>query len=463
MSLPKILDHIDSGKNRYVEDLLEFLRLPSISTYSRNAADVRAAANWAATRLKGLDFETRIYETAGHPVVFAQTPRKPDRPTLLIYGHYDVQPPEPLAEWTTAPFSPSIRDGFVYARGATDDKGQFLTYLQAMEAILKVTGEIPVNVKVLVEGEEEIGSIHLEPFLREHSELLQADAVAISDGSQCALQIPTITYSLRGLCYFQLDILGPQFDLHSGIYGGIVTNPIQALAEILAKLKTPDGRVAIPGFYDDVLPVEEPERKDLTALSPNEEDLKAYLGISAFSGEPGFSILERQSARPTLDVNGIWGGFSGEGAKTVIPARAGAKVSMRLVPHQKADGIVSLFGQFLRSVTPPGVTLEITELNSADPVLVSRDSPYVRAAAGAIEAGFGRPPVFLREGGTIPVVNLFKAVLGLENILLLPWGRPDDGAHSPNERLCLDDYHRGIRSAAALFLELASLRCSTSG
>ena len=420
--------------------------------------DIRAAADWLAIRLKRLNCETRIFETAGHPLVFARTALKPDRPTLLIYGHYDVQPPESLAEWTTPPFSPSIRDGFLYARGATDDKGQLLTYLRAMEAILDVSGEIPVNVKVLVEGEEEIGSVNLEPFLREHSELLQADAVAISDGSQCALRIPTITYSLRGLCYFQLDVQGPRFDLHSGIYGGIVTNPIQALAEILAKLKTPDGRVAVPGFYDAVLPVEAREREELATLSPNEEDLKAYLGIPAFSGEPDHSIVERQTARPTLDVNGIWGGFSGEGAKTVIPARAGAKVSVRLVPHQKAAEMVRLFKEYVRSLAPPDITLEITELNSADPVLVSRDSPYVRAAAAAINAGFGRPPVFLREGGTIPVVNLFKTLPGLENILLLPWGRPDDGAHSPNERLSLDDFHRGIRSAAALFFELAALR-----
>lgn len=463
MSLQKILDRIDSGRERHVENLMEFLRIPSISTYSRNAGDIRAAADWVFARLKRLGFETRIFETARHPLVYAQNSPKPDRPTLLIYGHYDVQPPEPLAEWTTPPFSPSIRDGFLYARGATDDKGQFFTYLRAMETILEMSGEIPVNVKVLVEGEEEIGSINLEPFLREHSGLLRADAVAISDGSQCALRIPTITYGQRGLCYFQLDVLGPRFDLHSGIYGGIVTNPIQALVEILAKLKTPDGKVAIPGFYDEVLRIEEPERMELATLSPDEGNLKAYLGISAFSGEPGYSIVERQTARPTLDVNGIWGGFSGEGAKTVIPARAGAKVSVRLAPHQKSAEIVSLFKEFVQSVTPVGVTIEITELNSTDPVLVSRDSPYVRAAARAIETGFGRPPVFLREGGSIPVLDLFKTVLGLEDILLLPWGRPDDGAHSPNERLCLDDFHRGIRSAAALLFELAAVRRTTSG
>jgi len=456
MSLQKILDEIDSRRQHHVEDLFEFLRIPSISTYSQHTGDIRHAADWVSSRLARLGFRTRIHETARHPVVFAQGPQRPDRPTLLIYGHYDVQPPEPLAEWATPPFSPSIRDGFVYARGATDDKGQFLTYIKAMEAILDVSGEIPVNVKVLAEGEEEIGSPSLEAFLRQCPELFKADAVAISDGSQCALGIPTITYSLRGLCYFQLDVQGPRMDLHSGIYGGIVVNPAQALAEILAKLKTPDGRVAIPGFYDDVLPLEKWESDELAALSPDEDDVKGYLGVSEFTGEQGFSVMERLTARPTLDVNGIWGGFAGEGAKTVIPAKAGAKVSLRLAPRQESAAISRLFREFVLSVTPPGVTLEITELqHGADPVLVSRGSTSVQAAARAIETGFGRAPVFLREGASIPVVSLFKNVLGLEDILLLPWGRPDDGAHSPDERFSLEDFHRGIRSAAALFFELA--------
>lgn len=456
MSLQKILDEIDSKRQHHIDDLFEFLCIPSISTYSEHTGDIRKAADWVSSRLARLGFRTRIHETGRHPVVFAQGPQLPHRPTLLIYGHYDVQPPEPLAEWVTPPFSPSIRDGFVYARGATDDKGQFITYIKAMEAILNVSGEIPVNVKVLVEGEEEIGSPSLEIFLREHAEALKADIVAISDGSLCTLGIPTITYSLRGLCYFQLDIQGPRIDLHSGVFGGFVVNPVQALSEVLVKLKTPDGRVAVPGFYDDVLPLEEREREDLAALSPDEDELKRYLGISDFTGEGDFSIVERQTARPTLDVNGIWGGFAGEGAKTVIPAKAGAKVSLRLVPYQDSAVISRLFREYVHSVTPPGVTLKITELqHGADPVLISRDSASVQAAARSLEKGFGRAPVFLREGGSIPVVNLFRTVLGLEDILLLPWGRSDDGAHSPNERFSLEDFHRGIRSAAALFFELA--------
>lgn len=458
MSLQAIQNEIDSRKQRHIEELVEFLCLPSISTYSQNAGDIRKAAEWVFGRLERLGFQTQIHETARHPVVFAQRPQLPDRPTLLIYGHYDVQPPEPLAEWVTPPFSPTIRDGFIYARGATDDKGQFLTYLRAMEAILDVSGEIPVNVKVLVEGEEEIGSPSLEAFLRQHAELLKANAVTISDGSKSPLGTPVITLSLRGLCTFQLDIRGPRFDLHSGIFGGIVTNPVQALAEILARLKTSDGRVAIPGFYDDVLPMEQWERDELAALSPTEEEVKTYLGVSDFSGERGYTLAERQTARPTLDANGIWGGFAGEGAKTVIPARAGAKVSLRLVPRQRYAAIARLFTEFVRSITPVGVTIEITDLHGAhgaDPVLIPRDSASVRAAARAIEKGFGQKPGFFREGGSIPIVNLFREVLQIEDILLLPWGRPDDGAHSPNERFSLDDYHHGIRSAAALLMEFA--------
>lgn len=458
MSLQAIMNAIDSRKQRHIEELVEFLCLPSISTYSQNAGDIRKAAEWVFSRLERLGFQTQMHETARHPVVVAQRPQMADRPTLLIYGHYDVQPPEPLAEWITPPFSPNIRDGFIYARGATDDKGQFLTYLRAMEAILDVSGEIPVNVKVLVEGEEEIGSPSLEAFLRQHADLLKANAVAISDGSKSSLGTPVITFSLRGLCYFQLDVRGPRFDLHSGIFGGIVTNPVQALAEILVRLKTSDGRVAIPGFYDDVLPMEQWERDELAALSPTEEEVKSYLEVSDFSGETGYTLAERQTARPTLDANGIWGGFAGEGAKTVIPAKAGVKVSLRLVPRQQYATIARLFTEFVRSITPVGVAVEITDLHGAhgaDPVLISRDSASIRAAARAIEKGFGQKPGFFREGGSIPVVSLFREVLQIEDILLLPWGRPDDGAHSPNERFSLDDYHCGIRSAAALLMEFA--------
>jgi acetylornithine deacetylase/succinyl-diaminopimelate desuccinylase-like protein len=449
-----VLAKIDAGQPQALGELAEFLRIPSVSTDPRHATDVRRAAEWMLRKLETLGFQARLHETKKHPVVSAVSVRDPGLPTLLIYGHYDVQPPDPLDEWVSPPFSPTVRDGFVYARGATDNKGQCLTYLKAAEAVLRIEGHLPLNVKVLLEGEEEIGSPSLAAFFAEHGEDLRADAVAISDGSQFAPGVPAITYGLRGLSYLQVDIQGPRFDLHSGSFGGVVANPVQVLTEMLARLKKPDHTVAIPGFYDDVAELEPWERKEMTSLPFDEAGFREYLGVDLLVGEPGYTPMERKCARPTLDVNGIWGGFSGEGAKTIIPARAGAKVSMRLVPNQRAAPIDRLFETFLRSLAPSGVKVKVTSIHGNDPVLISRDEPGVQAAARAIEIGFGKRPVFIREGGSIPIVILFKESLGLGNILLLGWGSPDDGAHSPNERFSLDDFHRGIRSAAALFYEI---------
>lgn len=454
MTSEKVLERIEADRQRHVDELLDFLRIPSISTYSENVADIRKAAQWCLERLWQMGFDASLFETPKHPIVYAHRCPYPDRPTLLIYGHYDVQPPEPLEEWITPPFSPAIRDGYVYARGAVDDKGQFLTYLKAIESILAIEGELPVNVKVLVEGEEEVGSVHLEPFVREHQDKLKADVIAISDSSQFAENIPAITYGLRGLVYMEINVQGPRFDLHSGAFGGMVTNPVQILTQILSRLKKEDGTVAVPGFYDEVLEPEERERKEMASLPFDETRLKEYLGVEELGGESGYGLLECKGSRPTLDINGIWGGFSGEGAKTIIPAKAGAKVSMRLVPNQKASTIVQRFTDFIHSMTFPGVRIRVEEHSKADPVLVSRDHKNVRAASRAIETGFGKAPVFIREGGSIPIVNLFKEVLGTDS-LLLGWGRPDDGAHSPNERFHLEDFHRGTRSAAALLYELA--------
>jgi acetylornithine deacetylase/succinyl-diaminopimelate desuccinylase-like protein len=448
-----ILARIDSQKQRYINELQDFLRIPSISTYSQHIRDIRRAAEFVLSHIRKLGFQASLHETERHPLVYGHLQTSPEDPTLLVYGHYDVQPPEPLEEWISPPFEPAIRDGCVYARGATDDKGQFFTYLKAMEAIMDVRGSLPLNVKILVEGEEEIASPSLKPFLEKHKTELSAQVAVISDGSQFAHGIPAITYGLRGLSYFQIDLTGPRIDLHSGIFGGIVTNPIQALTEILYHLKNPDGTVAIPGFYDDVIDLEKWEREEMASLPHDEDALRSYLGVDELAGERGYTTLERKTARPTLDVNGIWGGFSGEGAKTVIPSRAGAKVSMRLVPNQKQRRIESLFVDFVKSLAPRGVRIKATTLHGADPVLISRDKPGIRAAEQAIEIGFGKKPVFLREGGSIPIVNWFKEVLGLETVLLLGWGSPDDGAHSPNERFHLDDYHRGIRAVAALLHE----------
>lgn len=458
MGVEGVLRAIELDTDRYVAELSEFLTIPSVSTLSEHDGDTRAAARWVLAQMERLGLSAQIFETARHPVVFAQSEPVADSPTLLVYGHYDVQPPDPLNEWRSPPFAPVVADGCIVARGATDDKGQFLTWLKALEAFRTTGTALPVNLKFIVEGEEEIGSPNLAGFLDRQAALLRADAVAVSDGSQFARGIPAITYGLRGLSYFQIDVTGPRTDLHSGVFGGVLRNPAQALAGILARLKNPDDTVAVPGFYDAVLPLEDWERKEMASLPVDLDALKAYLGIPEFVGEPGYSVIERKSARPTLDVNGVWGGFSGEGAKTVIPARAGAKVSMRLVPDQDPATVSRLFRQYVESLVPGGVAVTVTELHGAAPVLVSRKSPFVAAAERAIHAGFGKKPVFIREGGSIPVVNMLQKSLGFENILLLGWGSPDDGAHSPNERFCLADFARGIRSVASLLYELAGLR-----
>ncbi|MDR3570003.1 MAG: dipeptidase [Syntrophobacteraceae bacterium] len=446
-----ISDHLDV----FTGELAQILSIPSVSTLSEHAPDVLRAAQWVFDQLKKNGFNGRIYPTERHPIVLARSAEVSGAPVLLLYGHYDVQPPEPLDEWQTPPFAPDIRDGFIYARGASDDKGQFLTYIKAVEAVVGVSGKLPINLIVLAEGEEEIGSPNLEKFLIDHREELRADAVAISDSSKIGPDMPAITYALRGLSYLQVDISGPRFDLHSGVFGGIVYNPAQALVDILQKLKNPDGSIAIPGFYEDAVGLAQWEREEMAAVPIDIDALKNYVGVSELTGEPGYSVTERNTARPTLDINGLWGGFSGEGAKTIIPARAGAKVSMRLVANQVPQRIDQMVSRFITDLCPTGVHAEVRGLYHADPVLINRDTRAMVAAQRAIEAGFGKKPRFKREGGSIPVVNLIKKHLDQESILLLGWGNPDDGPHSPNERFSLDDFHRGIRTAAALFHEMA--------
>lgn len=446
---------LDASKARRVEDLLSFLSIPSVSTSPEHAQGVRRAAEWLAGRLEAMGFAVEILETPKHPVILAQRAPYPGRPSLLVYGHYDVQPTDPENEWNTPPFSPRILGEHVYARGASDDKGQLLTHLHAVEAVLRSQGELPLNVKVLLEGEEEIGSPSLPEVLTRRARELGAQAAVISDGSQLAAGIPAITYGLRGLAYVQIDVTGPSMDLHSGSFGGLVTNPVQALCQILCSLRKPDCTVGIPGFYDQVKPLEPWEREEMSSLPFEEETLKKYLGVDTLSGEAGYSPLERRWARPTLDVNGIWGGFSGFGGKTVIPSTAGAKVSMRLVPEQDPTVICSLLKNYVEQVRPPGVKVEVTEFHGAKPVLLDRNLPAMKAAVRAVEEGFGKTPVFIREGGSIPVVNMLKEILGIEAILLLGWGSPEDGAHSPNEKFSLESFHAGTKAAAALLYELA--------
>ncbi|SFM45645.1 dipeptidase [Thermodesulforhabdus norvegica] len=453
--IDEVFKVIDEQRDGYLHELLELLRLPSVSANPTCRKYIENAAERLCKALKARGAGCEVLETEGHPVVCGSFQAKDKGPTLLIYGHYDVQPPDPLEEWQSDPFDPVIKDGYVYARGASDDKGQLFCYVAALDAINRAGLQVPVNLRFLFEGEEEIGSPNLRKFLLHRHELLESDAVVISDGSQAAPGVPAITYGLRGLAYLQIDVEGPKRDLHSGVYGGIVVNPLQALVDILSHLKDENDRVMIEGFYDDVLVPDETERAMIRSLPFDEEQLKEYLGISVFGGEKEFHPLERRLLRPTLDVNGIWGGYSGPGAKTVIPSRAGAKISMRLVPNQRYKKITDLTGQYIRKVTPPGVRVKVTPMEGTDPVLVNTKSREVQIAARALEIAFGRPPVFMREGGSIPVVSLFSELMGSKPILLLGFGRPDDGIHGPNERFNLDDFFKGIKTAVALFFLMA--------
>ncbi len=448
--------YIDTHFERFREELFTLLRIPSVSTASEHKGDVRRAAEFLRERFAeaGLEHIT-IYETPGHPIVYGDWLHAgADKPTVLVYGHYDVQPAEPLELWETPPFEPTVRGGDVYARGASDDKGQAYTHVKAIEAWLKTQGSIPVNVKIILEGEEEIGSPNLVPFLESHTDLLACDMVLISDTSMFAPEVPSITYGLRGLAYMQVEVQGANRDLHSGIYGGAVGNPINALAEIIARLKTADGKVAIPGFYDDVKELTPDERAEYAKLPFDEAAYKAALGLADVTGEAGYSTLERASARPTLDVNGIWGGYQGEGAKTVLPAKAGAKISMRLVPDQDPHTIEELFIRHVESLAPEGVTVKVHGHHGGPPAITRLDFPGMKAAAQAFSDVYGKEPLFTREGGSIPIVGAFKRVLGVDSILM-GFGLNSDAIHAPNEKFSLKDYHRGIKTSAAFFARLA--------
>lgn len=448
--------YLTSQATAWEDALCELLRIPSVSADSAHRADIRRAAEWVAARLKQAGFAVDLHETPGHPIVSAQRCEVPGAPTVLVYGHYDVQPPDPLGEWQSPPFEPTRRNGNLYARGATDDKGQFLTHVFSAEAWLATEGGLPINLKYLIEGEEEVGSRHLEDFIARERERLACDVIVISDTSQFAPGVPAITYGLKGIAYFELRLTGPKQDLHSGVFGGAVTNPANALATILASLRDERGRVTLPGFYDRVVPLAEAERRAWAELPFDEAEFRAQLGVEATSGEEGYTTLERRWARPTCDINGLWSGYQGEGAKTVLPARAGAKFSFRLVPAQDPAEVARALREHVGRVCPVGIAWELIEFHGAPGVVVPIDSPYMAAAVRAIETGFGRKPVLIREGGSIPVVSTFRERLGVDT-LLLGWGLNDDNTHSPNEKFCLADFHRGIRASAALWGELGKL------
>lgn len=446
--------YLESHAARFEEELCEFLRIPSISADPNCREDMYRAAEWTADQFRRMGFAAEVVPTSGHPLVYAESPKVPGAPTALVYGHYDVQPVVPLEKWVTPPFEPSRRDGFLYARGATDDKGQLLTHLKSVEAWITVEGRLPLNVKFLIEGEEEIGSQGLNEFLAQHADRLACDCVVVSDGAQFAPGVPAITYGLRGITYFELRAKGPNRDLHSGSFGGSVTNPANAVAHMIAGLMDDQGRVTIPDFYDEVVPLTDRERREFAALSFDEKKYFEQVGVSGATGEAGYTALERRWARPTFDVCGLWGGYQGEGAKTVLPSTAGAKLSFRLVPNQDPDKIAAGLRRKLAALCPPGIAIELIDLQGAPGVLVPLDSPSIEAAARAIEYAFGRRPVFTREGGSIPIVTAFHHKLNAD-VLLIGWGQEDDNAHSPNEKFCLDDFHRGMKASARLWAELA--------
>lgn len=449
-----VLAYIDSNKSRYLAELTELLAIPSVSTNPENVTDMQRCAEWVSSHMRnvGLD-KVEIMTTPGHPVIYGEWLGAPGKPTVLLYGHYDVQPVEPLELWTSPPFQATVRDGCLFARGAADDKGQVFIHLKAIEAFMKNGGTLPVNLKLLIEGEEEIGSEHLEEFVKSHKELLKADLVLISDSGMFAKGVPSICYGLRGLAYMQIDLVGPNKDLHSGSFGGTVLNPIQALAEIIAQLHDKNGKITIPGFYKEVRALSKKERDSFKKLPWSDRKYATELGVKRLYGEKGFTTLERVWARPTVECNGIWGGFTGEGAKTVLPSKASAKISMRLVPDQQSKKIAALFEKHIKRLAPPGVTVSVQNLHGGEPAITPIDSPGVRAAVAALEKGFGKKPLYQREGGSIPIVVQFKQLLGLDTVLL-GFGRPDENAHAPDEFIDLDNFHGGIRTSAHFMTEL---------
>jgi acetylornithine deacetylase/succinyl-diaminopimelate desuccinylase-like protein len=446
----------DNGA-RFVEELKALLRIPSISTTPERAGDVRKAAEFVAEGLRAAGMENvRLIETTtathqGHPLVYADWLHAPGKPTVLCYGHYDVQPPDPLDEWKSPPFEPEERDGNIYARGAVDDKGQMWMHVKALESLLKAEGKLPVNIKVIVEGEEEVGGEGIAAFVREHGDVLKADAALVSDTEMFAPELPTLCVGLRGMIYTELEVRGAATDLHSGMYGGAAPNPFVALAQIIAKLKDETGHIAIPGFYDGIEAPTADELKAWKSLPFDEEHYrKTEVGSTELTGEPDFSVLERTWSRPTMDVHGMPGGFTGAGAKTVIPAKALAKISFRLVPGMTPEATFEKYRKFVEGIVPKGTQVTVRMIHSGEPIVVSTDNDYIRAAKEAMAEVFGKETVFVRGGGSIPIVGDFVRELGIPTVMM-GFGLPDDNLHAPNEKFHLANFHRGIESIVRFF------------
>ena len=454
----KFSEYFNQNKDRFLDELIEVLSIPSVSNGEANKSDVVRCAEWLKAHMEKIGLQnTEIYKTKGHPIVYGDYMNAgKDKPVILIYGHYDVQPPEPLDRWVNPPFSPIVKDGKIYGRGTADDKGQIFIHLKAIESFLKTDGTLPINVKIIFEGEEEIGSENLGEFISSHKELLKAEYVVISDTEMYEKGKPAICYGLRGLCYMQIDVTGPNRDLHSGTYGGAVENPINALAKIISQLKSDDGKILIDGFYDDVTDLTEEERKELNKLATDENQFKKDLDVKSLTGEKGYTLVERLTARPTLDCNGIWGGFQGKGTKTVIPSEAGVKISMRLVPQQNPEKIAELFKKYIEKISPDTIKVKVSYLHGGKPSVTSINSPAIKAAMSALKKGFETEPVFIKDGGSIPIVSTFKDELGADAILM-GFGLPDDNIHSPNEKFELENFYKGIISVCYYYNELSNL------
>ena len=455
MSDSDAIAYARENRGRFLEELKDLLRIPSVSTLPEHKPDIERAARWVADDLNRTGMEhVEIIPTAGHPLVYGDWLHAPGKPTVLCYGHYDVQPVDPVDEWSTPPFEPTERDGSLYARGSTDDKGQMVMHLKAIESLMKVGGKLPVNVRVLIEGEEEISGEGIETFVRNHPERLACDVVIVSDTEMFAPGLPSLTVGLRGLCYTELVAQGPASDLHSGSYGGASPNPFFALCQIIAKLKDDQGHILIPGFYDKVKSPTEAELKAWASLPFDESEyIRSEVGSTKLTGEPGYSVLYRTWARPTLEVHGMPGGFTGAGAKTVIPARATAKISMRLVPDQRPEEIFELYRDYVMSIVPEGIRLEVKLLNTGAAVAVSTDSPFVQVASQAMADVYGKETVYIRTGGSIPIVATFQEALEAP-VLLMGFGLPDCAAHGPNEKFLIENFYGGTESLVRFFEHL---------
>ncbi len=454
--MKNILPYIEANKDRFLQELFDLLRIPSISANPVNKEDMVKAATFIKNKLLDAGAgRAEVCTTKGHPVVFAEKIIDPSLPTLLVYGHYDVQPPEPLELWTTPPFEPQIRDGKIFARGADDDKGQMFMHVKAFEFMM-ADGLLPCNVKFMLEGEEEMGSPSLGDFCKENKEMLKCDIILVSDTGMIAPDIPSVTVGLRGLSFVEVEVTGPNRDLHSGHYGGAVANPANVLAKMIASLTDENNHVTVPGFYDDVVEISKEERNEMAKAPFNIEDYKKELDIADVLGETGYSTPERASIRPTLDVNGIWGGYIGEGAKTVLPSKASAKISMRLVPNQKSEKIAALFGKHFLSIAPKSVKVKVTYLHGGESFVAPTDTIGYKAASMAYEASFGKKPIPIRGGGSIPIIALFEEVLGVKSIMM-GFGLESDAIHSPNENYPLFNFFKGIETIPWFYKYFAEL------